>query len=90
MSDDEKDKEIEKMATEMGINHKKLMMKIDFYVVPPFILLYFLAFLDRVNISNAKVYGMEDELGLHGNQFNTALTIFFVPYVFFEFFRTIS
>lgn len=84
LSDDEKDKEIEKMATEMGINHKKLMMKIDFYVVPPFILLYFLAFLDRVNISNAKVYGMEDELGLHGNQFNTALTIFFVPYVFFE------
>ena len=84
LSDDEKDKEIEKMATEMGINHKKLMMKIDFFVVPPFILLYFLAFLDRVNISNAKVYGMEDELGLHGNQFNTALTIFFVPYVFFE------
>ncbi|QPG75582.1 hypothetical protein FOA43_002939 [Brettanomyces nanus] len=84
LTNEEKDRRIDEMALEMGINHRRFMWKLDFFVVPPFILLYFLAFLDRVNISNAKVYGMEDDLGLHGNQFNTALTIFFVPYVFFE------
>ncbi|GME90525.1 unnamed protein product [Ambrosiozyma monospora] len=84
LSDAEKDLEVESLAKEMGINHNRLMWKIDMCVVPPFCLLYFLAFLDRVNISNAKVYGIEKELGLHGDQFNTCLTVFFVPYVVFE------
>ncbi|GMG25913.1 unnamed protein product [Ambrosiozyma monospora] len=65
LSDAEKDIAVESLAKEMGINHNKLMWKIDLCVVPPFCLLYFLAFLDRVNISNAKVYGIEKELGLH-------------------------
>ncbi len=60
------------------------MWKVDLWVVPPFSVVYFLAVLDRVNISNAKIYGMETALGLHGNQFNTALTVFFVPYILFE------
>ncbi|GMF60557.1 unnamed protein product [[Candida] boidinii] len=80
----EKEAKVEALAQEMGINHKKLMWKIDICVVPPFCLLYFLAFLDRVNISNAKVYGIEKDLGLVGQQFNTALTVFFVPYIVFE------
>lgn len=83
-SDDEKLTRTQQLATSLGINEKKLMWKIDICLVPPFILLYFLAFLDRINISNAKVYGMAEDLNLHGNQFNTALTVFFVPYVFFE------
>lgn len=44
--------------------------------------------LDRVNISNADIFGLSDELGLDpkgdGVQFNTALVIFFVPYILFE------
>jgi hypothetical protein len=43
-----------------------------------------LAFLDRVNIANAAVYGLEKELHLTGDQYNIALVIFFVPYVIFE------
>lgn len=81
---EEKDAAVEQLALEHGINHKKLMWKIDFCVVPPFCLLYFLAFLDRVNISNAKIYGMEKDLNLSSNQFSAALTVFFVPYIIFE------
>lgn len=80
----EKNAKVDKLAEEYGINHKKLMWKIDLCVVPPFCLLYFLAFLDRVNISNAKIYGMEKDLNLTGNQFSAALTVFFVPYIVFE------
>jgi MFS family permease len=78
--------QVEALAAEYGINHRKLMWKIDCCVVPPFCLLYFLSFLDRVNISNANVYGLSRDLNLTGNQYNTALTLFFVPYVFFEVF----
>jgi len=48
--------------------------------------MYLLAFLDRVNIANANVYGMSlpNQLNLHGNRYNIALVIFFVPYVIFE------
>lgn len=84
LSLEEKNEKVEQLANELGINHKKLMWKIDLWVIPPFCLLYFLAFLDRVNISNAKVYGIEKSLNLHGNQFAAALTVFFVPYIVFE------
>ncbi|EMG46488.1 TNA1 High-affinity nicotinic acid transporter [Candida maltosa Xu316] len=75
---------VEQLAEEMGINHRKLMWKIDVWVVPPFCLLYFLSFLDRVNISNANLYGLTADLNLVGNQYNTALAVFFVPYITFE------
>lgn len=78
------DEQVEELAQKYGINHRKLMWKIDLCVVPPFCFLYFLSFLDRVNISNAKLYGLAEDLNLTGNQYNTALTLFFVPYVFFE------
>ena len=38
-------------------------------------LLYVLAFLDRGNIGNAKVAGMNKELNLTGTQYNLALTV---------------
>ncbi|KAG7823136.1 hypothetical protein KL919_004013 [Ogataea angusta] len=84
LSESEMDQRVKLLAEEHNINHKKLMWKIDLCVVPPFCLLYFLAFLDRVNISNAKIYGMQAALDLQKQQFNTALTVFFVPYVVFE------
>lgn len=63
---------------------KKLMAKIDARVIPFLCVLYLLAFLDRVNIANANVYGLSTELHLDGDKYNTALVIFFVPYILFE------
>ena len=57
------------------INERKVMNKIDFRVVPVLCLLYLLAFLDRVNISNAAIFGLKRDLDLHGTQYNTALVI---------------
>ncbi|KAI5457067.1 major facilitator superfamily domain-containing protein [Mariannaea sp. PMI_226] len=63
---------------------RKLLAKIDFHVVPFLCIMYLLAFLDRVNIANANVFGLSKELGLDGNLYNNALVVFFVPYVIFE------
>jgi MFS family permease len=37
-----------------------------------------------VSISNAVLYGLQQDLKLKGTQYNTALLIFFVPYIVFE------
>ncbi|KAI9648328.1 High-affinity nicotinic acid transporter [Ciborinia camelliae] len=62
----------------------KLMRKIDLRVIPFLCILYLLAFLDRVNIANAKSFKLAKDLKLDGTKYNTALTIFFIPYIFFE------
>ena len=63
------------------INERRLTWKIDLHLVPPLCILYLLAFLDRVNIANARLYSLEKDLGLLGNQYNICLVMFFVPYV---------
>lgn len=45
--------------------------------------LYLLSHIDRGNIGNAKIEGMDVDIGLTGHQYNIASTIFFVPYIIF-------
>ena len=37
-----------------------------------------------VNIGNARLYGMEEDLGLVGNQYQTAVSLLFVTYLLSE------
>lgn len=67
-----------------GVDEKKLLRKLDAHVIPLVMLLYTFSFLDRVNIGNARLYNMETDLGLVGNQFQVAVSIFFVTYLLFE------
>ncbi|EAW08833.1 putative MFS transporter [Aspergillus clavatus NRRL 1] len=63
---------------------RALLRKIDLYILPFVVLLYLFSFLDRVNIGNARLYGMEEDLGLVGNQYQVAVSILFVTYCLFE------
>ncbi|KAK4926128.1 hypothetical protein LTR49_006832, partial [Elasticomyces elasticus] len=63
---------------------KRILRKVDYRLVPMLTVLYLLAFLDRGNIGNAKVAGMTKTLGMNGEQYNMALTVFFFPYAVFE------
>lgn len=60
-------------------SEKKLLSRIDWHLLPFISLLYLLAFLDRVNVANAKSFGLTEDLKLGGVEYNTILTIFFVP-----------
>lgn len=66
------------------IDEKKLLRKLDFNLIPMVSVLYLLAFLDRGNIGNAKIEGLTEDLKLEGNQYNIALTTFFISYCVFE------
>ncbi|USW51938.1 Putative major facilitator superfamily, MFS transporter superfamily [Septoria linicola] len=63
---------------------RKLVRKIDWHVLPLVMLLYLNSFIDRVNIGNARLYGLERDLGMQGNQFQIAVSVLFVTYVIFE------
>jgi MFS family permease len=63
---------------------ERLLRKIDFHLIPPLFVLYLLSFLDRINVSNAKIEGMLKELKITGPQFAVCLMIFFVPYILLE------
>ncbi|KAL2183949.1 MFS general substrate transporter [Thermothelomyces heterothallicus CBS 203.75] len=52
--------------------------------MPWLCLLYLLAFLDRTNIGNAKIAGLNKDLDLSTGEYNATLTIFFVSYAVFE------
>ncbi|EOO03014.1 putative high-affinity nicotinic acid transporter protein [Phaeoacremonium minimum UCRPA7] len=63
---------------------KKLVRKLDIYLIWLIMSLYLFSFLDRVNIGNARLYKLEEDLGLHGDQYQTAVSILFVTYLAFE------
>ncbi|KAG5291437.1 high-affinity nicotinic acid transporter [Histoplasma ohiense] len=63
---------------------KALVRKVDCHIVPFLVLLYLFSFLDRVNIGNARLYDMESDLGLAGNQYQIAVSILFIPYCLLE------
>ncbi|KAF1837695.1 MFS general substrate transporter [Decorospora gaudefroyi] len=62
----------------------RVLRKVDMRLVPMLSLLYLVAFIDRSNIGNAKIAGMTEDLRMDGLQYNTAVTLFFVPYTLLE------
>lgn len=63
---------------------KKLRRKIDMMIVPTVALLYLFCFIDRANIGNARLAGLEKDLKLVGNGYNALLSIFYISYILFE------
>ncbi|KAK0620728.1 major facilitator superfamily domain-containing protein [Immersiella caudata] len=64
-----------------GANERKLVRKIDFFILTFCCLSYFVNYLDRTNLNNAYVSGMKEELGFRGNQLNVINTVFTVGYI---------
>lgn len=62
----------------------KLRRKIDFCIVPTVALLYLFCFIDRANIGNARIAGLEKELHMKGYDYNKVLSVFYISYIIFE------
>jgi hypothetical protein len=63
---------------------RKLLWKLDVKLIPWLSFLYLISFLDRTNIGNAKIDGLQKDLHMTNNQYNLSLTIFFISYSVFE------
>jgi len=66
------------------IAEKKLRRKIDQRIMPVVVTVYLLNYIDRNNYAAARLQGLEEELGLQGNQYQTGLSILFVGYVLMQ------
>ncbi|KIA75518.1 hypothetical protein HK57_00017 [Aspergillus ustus] len=60
---------------------RKLLRKLDAFILSFCCLCYFANYLDRSNLNNAYVSGMREELNFHGNQLNQINTVFTVGYI---------
>ncbi|CZT08532.1 related to allantoate permease [Rhynchosporium graminicola] len=74
---------------EKRVVDRKLLWKLDLTLIPWLCILYLLAFLDRTNIGNAKIDGLQKSLGdkngpMSTGRYNATLSIFFVSYSVFE------
>ncbi|KAF9038516.1 MFS general substrate transporter [Panaeolus papilionaceus] len=63
---------------------KRLIRKLDFALLPLFTLVYCCNFIDRTAIGNARIAGLEKDLGMKGLDFNKSLTVFYVFYILVE------
>ncbi|PHH83152.1 hypothetical protein CDD83_3057 [Cordyceps sp. RAO-2017] len=63
---------------------RRLVAKLDLIIYPAFFIIYTMSFLDRINIGNARIQGMVEDLDLHGGRFNIALFAYFVSYILLE------
>lgn len=64
---------------------RKLVWKLDLYLMPWLCVLYLLAFLDRTNIGNAKIDGLQKDLNnMSTGRYNLSLSVFFISYSVFE------
>ncbi|KAF5585434.1 transporter [Fusarium pseudocircinatum] len=60
------------------------LRKLDLIVIPLLTSIYLLAFLDRTNLGNARVAGLQRDLHLDDLKYRTALCVTYVPYILSE------
>ncbi|KAJ5021742.1 glycoside hydrolase superfamily [Bipolaris maydis] len=61
-----------------------LVRKIDWRLMPTLMVMYFLNYVDRNAIAQARLNNLEEDLGMTGVQFNTCVSILFVGYVLMQ------
>ncbi|KAI9358363.1 major facilitator superfamily domain-containing protein [Pilaira anomala] len=63
---------------------KKILRALDIRIMPLFCVFYFVDFLDRANIGNATLAGIQDDLNLSPKQLSMAISAFYITYIIFE------
>ncbi|KAL1990930.1 hypothetical protein VTN49DRAFT_5434 [Thermomyces lanuginosus] len=60
---------------------RKVLLKTDIRVLPILTLLFLCSFLDRTNVGNAKIVGLEEDIGITDHQYDIGLTVFYLFYI---------
>ncbi|WVR07590.1 hypothetical protein IAU60_004632 [Kwoniella sp. DSM 27419] len=66
---------------EIDVIDRAATRKLDILLMPVLIALYILNYLDRQNISSAKIAGIQKDIGLTVSQYNTCVAVLFAGYV---------
>ncbi|KAK1223469.1 hypothetical protein PQX77_013658 [Marasmius sp. AFHP31] len=60
---------------------KRAVRRMDMAVLPIMTMYYLLSFLDRANIGNARVAGLQKALHMTDHQYQICVTVLYVPYI---------
>lgn len=60
---------------------RTILFKTDTRVLPILALLFLCSFLDRTNVGNAKIIGLEEDLKISNLQYNQGLAVFYATYI---------
>lgn len=65
---------------------RRILWKLDTRILPVLALLFLCSFLDRTNVGNARLYGLEKELGMDAAdvQYDQGLAVFYATYIVSE------
>ncbi|SAM00621.1 hypothetical protein [Absidia glauca] len=69
---------------EVQIEEKRIVRALDKHMLPLFCVFYFTDFLDRANIGNATLAGIQSDLNLSSQELSFAISAFYITYIIFE------
>ncbi|KAF1985960.1 MFS general substrate transporter [Aulographum hederae CBS 113979] len=64
-----------------GALTRSVLLKLDTRLLPVLALLFLCSFLDRTNVGNAKILGMEADLEITDKQYSIGLAVFYASYI---------
>lgn len=68
---------------ELGPSHleRKVLFKMDTRILPVLALLFLCSFIDRTNVGNAKILGLQRDIGITNHQYAIGLCVFYATYI---------
>ncbi|OQD80460.1 hypothetical protein PENANT_c035G03521 [Penicillium antarcticum] len=60
---------------------RRILLKLDTRILPILALLFLCSFLDRTNVGNAKIIGLEEDLSISDHQYDVGLAVFYLTYI---------
>ncbi|KAK0625399.1 major facilitator superfamily domain-containing protein [Bombardia bombarda] len=60
---------------------RRVLLKMDTRILPVLALLFLCSFLDRTNVGNARIIGLEKDLGITNLQYTQGLAVFYATYI---------
>ncbi|CZT10764.1 related to putative tartrate transporter [Rhynchosporium agropyri] len=72
-----RDLNLEQMTT----LNKKVLRKLDWRLMPTITIMFLLNYLDRINVSNARLAGLQEDLNMSDTVWNAGISTFYVGYL---------
>lgn len=64
--------------SEMTALNKKLLRRIDWRLMPMITIMFLMNYLDRINVSNARLAGLQEDLGMSDTIWSAGISTFYV------------
>ena len=60
---------------------RKVLLKMDTRILPILALLFLCSFIDRTNVGNAKILGLQRDIGITNHEYAIGLCVFYATYI---------